>query len=92
MAAGRAWRVLVTGGAGFVGSAFVRRLLLRDPERMVPDADRMVSRLWAIYYPALALKRVPAVLPHENGAILLRCVFRLICRFATPETASRAAS
>ncbi|SRR6266550_249434 len=41
MAAGRAWRVLVTGGAGFIGSAFVRRLLLRDPERSVVVLDKL---------------------------------------------------
>lgn len=32
--------------------------------------DFMVSRVWAIYYPSLALPRVPSVLPHENGKIL----------------------
>jgi hypothetical protein len=26
--------------------------------------------MWAVYYPALALKRVPVVVPHTNGAIL----------------------
>src|SRR5437879_4339572 len=41
MAAGRAWRVLVTGGAGFIGSAFVRRVLLRDPERSVVVLDKL---------------------------------------------------
>jgi hypothetical protein len=30
----------------------------------------MVSRIWAVYFPALALTRVPSILPHENGAIL----------------------
>lgn len=34
------------------------------------DVDKLVDRLWAIYYPALAVSRVPEVLPHENGAIL----------------------
>ena len=34
------------------------------------DMDRLVERLWVIYYPALAVSRVPAVLPHENGAIM----------------------
>ncbi len=34
------------------------------------QGDSMVSRIWAIYYPSLALKRVPSVLPHENGKIL----------------------
>jgi hypothetical protein len=52
--------------------------LEHEPERMVLDADKMVSRLWAIYYPALALKRVPAVLPHEHGAILLRALEHIV--------------
>ncbi|HYN80867.1 MAG TPA: hypothetical protein VES88_05145 [Gemmatimonadaceae bacterium] len=34
------------------------------------QADNLVSRLWAIYYAGLAYKRIPAVMPHENGAIL----------------------
>jgi dTDP-glucose 4,6-dehydratase len=41
MVAARAWRVLVTGGAGFIGSAFVRRLLSRDPERTVVVLDKL---------------------------------------------------
>jgi hypothetical protein len=34
------------------------------------QTDAMVSRMWAMYYPALALNRVPSVLPHENGKII----------------------
>jgi hypothetical protein len=26
--------------------------------------------MWTIYYPALAVERVPSILPHTNGAIL----------------------
>jgi hypothetical protein len=33
-------------------------------------SDWMISRIWAIYFPALALKRVPSIVPHQNGAIL----------------------
>lgn len=36
--------------------------------------DAMVSRIWAVYFPSLALARVPSVVPHENGAILLGAV------------------
>jgi dTDP-glucose 4,6-dehydratase len=35
------WRLLVTGGAGFIGSAFVRGLLGRDPERLVIVLDKL---------------------------------------------------
>lgn len=38
--------------------------------QILEDADFFVNRLWAIYYPALALQRVPSMLPHENGRIL----------------------
>jgi hypothetical protein len=34
------------------------------------QTDHMVSRMWAVYFPALALRRVPSLLPHENGKIL----------------------
>lgn len=34
-------RLLVTGGAGFIGSAFVRRLLARDPRQSVIVLDKL---------------------------------------------------
>ena len=34
------------------------------------DTDALTERVWDIYYTALALDRVPALLPHEDGAIL----------------------
>ena len=46
------------------------RWIDRSPTEIVSDVDLFVDRLWAIYYPALALGRVPAVMPHEDGAIL----------------------
>lgn len=33
-------------------------------------ADLLVDRMWTIYYPALAVARVPSVMPHTDGAIL----------------------
>ena len=42
------------------------------------DMDHLVERLWAIYYPALAVSRVPAVLPHENGAIMEAAVRHIV--------------
>jgi hypothetical protein len=41
-----------------------------DLASIVDDADRLVARLWTIYYPAIAVSRVPDVLPHEGGAIM----------------------
>jgi len=37
---------------------------------MLNTVDALVERMWAVYYPALALERVPKVLPHTNGSIL----------------------
>ncbi len=34
------------------------------------NLDVFVMRLWAVYYPALAVQRVPVMLPHEDGALL----------------------
>lgn len=34
------------------------------------DLDYLVDRLWVVYYPALALARVPDVVPHTGGAII----------------------
>ncbi|HUK36981.1 MAG TPA: hypothetical protein VLV86_23865, partial [Vicinamibacterales bacterium] len=35
------------------------------------NADRFVDRMWTIYYPALAVDRVPSVMPHTNGQLML---------------------
>lgn len=53
-----------------LSSAWVRN----DVREFVDDVDAFVERLWAVYYPALAVSRVPAVLPHENGDLLWRAV------------------
>jgi hypothetical protein len=37
---------------------------------MLANVDRFVDRLWTIYYPALAVSRVPSVLPHTNGKLM----------------------
>ena len=42
------------------------------------DMDLFVDRLWAVYYPALALEQVPAVLHHENGAILGGALYHIV--------------
>jgi hypothetical protein len=42
--------------------------------RVGAEVDTLVSRLWSVYYPALALKRVPSVVPYENGTILMAAV------------------
>jgi hypothetical protein len=38
----------------------------------------VVERVWAIYYPALAVERVPSVLPHTNGEIIEGALSHLV--------------
>jgi hypothetical protein len=39
-------------------------------EGLADDVDLTVDRIWAIYYPALAVERVPAEIPHEGGTLM----------------------
>jgi len=50
----------------------------RGPIEIVSDVQFFVDRLWAIHFPALALGRVPSLVPHEDGAILGRAVLHLL--------------
>ncbi len=50
------------------------RWIERSPNEILSDVDLFVDRLWAVYYPALAVGRVPASIPHENGEILWSAV------------------
>ena len=43
---------------------------LTDRHDIFDDMDALVDRLWVVYYPALAVARVPKVLPYTDGAIL----------------------
>jgi hypothetical protein len=52
--------------------------LKTDSESLWGTADDMVDRLWPIYYPALALKRVPEILPHTDGAILQAALLHIV--------------
>jgi hypothetical protein len=44
---------------------------LSDKHDVFVDMDLLVDRMWVVYYPALAVARVPAVLPHTDGMILM---------------------
>jgi len=46
----------------------------QDWSEMAQTADKLVDRVWAVYYPALAVERVPRVLPHTGGSILSAAV------------------
>jgi len=49
----------------------VHRWSAQSSEDLWSNVDRFVDRMWTIYYPALAIDRVPTVLPHTNGALML---------------------
>jgi len=42
----------------------------QDSHDFANDTDSLIDRLWVIYYPALAVSRVPSVLPHTDGSIM----------------------
>jgi hypothetical protein len=50
----------------------------QDPRDIVADVDQLVERLWTVYYPALAVARVPSLVPHENGALLWAAVKHIV--------------
>ena len=37
---------------------------------LADNVDAFVERMWAIFYPALAVARVPSVVPYANGALM----------------------
>ena len=44
---------------------------LHDTGNVASDMDKLVDRMWVIYYPALAVARVPSMLPHTDGSLML---------------------
>jgi hypothetical protein len=40
--------------------------------------DKLIDRMWAVYYPGLALPRVPAVIPHTGGAFLTEALVAMV--------------
>ena len=51
-------------------SSLTRGLAEGDGSELASSVDRFVERLWVIYYPALAVSRVPSVMPHTNGRLM----------------------
>lgn len=40
--------------------------------------DDLVDRIWQVYYPELALERVPSTVPHTNGAIIGEALVHIV--------------
>jgi hypothetical protein len=57
-----------------LSSAFLQS----DADTMLASADKLVDRMWTIYYPALAIERVPRVLPHTDGRMFTSSVTHIL--------------
>jgi hypothetical protein len=49
-----------------------------DSGNFLKTTDQLVDRMWTIYYPALALQRVPSILPHTDGAIIGAALLHIV--------------
>ena len=52
-------------------TAAARQWAAQDTSQFYGNVDVFIDRLWAIYYPALAVARVPDVVPHTDGKLML---------------------
>lgn len=49
-----------------------------DLDQVLENMDFFIDRLWTVYYPALAVSRVPEVLPHTEGQIVWGAVRHIL--------------
>jgi hypothetical protein len=72
-------RVQIVGGFA--------RAFAQDPARnAAAGVSAVVDRAWAVYYPALAVERVPRIIPHTNGMFLSNAVAHVLQpRFFFPD-------
>jgi len=49
----------------------VNKWMSQSSQELWDDVDKFVERMWTIYYPALAVDRVPRVLPHTHGRLMV---------------------
>ena len=59
-------------------TSLARDWCTQDLTEISSDVDNLVERLWTVYYPSLAIMRVPSLVPHENGALLWAAVKHLV--------------
>ena len=55
-----------------------REWLRGDATVMWDSADKLVDRMWPVYYPALAMQRVPDLIEHSRGEILMTALTHLV--------------
>jgi hypothetical protein len=58
--------------------SLTRDWLNGDRDAIWESFDNLVDRMWTIYYPALAVARVPSAVAHTNGAILSAALVHLV--------------
>ena len=46
--------------------------------RKIETMDSLVDRLWMVYYPTLAIERVPDQVPHEDGALMWQAMNHIL--------------
>jgi hypothetical protein len=51
-------------------TAAAKQWTAQDKSQFYDNIDAFIDRLWAIYYPALAVARVPDVIPHTDGRLM----------------------
>jgi hypothetical protein len=49
-----------------------------DVSQLTDTADELIDRMWAIYYPARAVARVPSVVSHTDGAIMSAAITHVL--------------
>jgi hypothetical protein len=51
---------------------------LSNTDNLWATADAVVDRMWTVGYPAMALKRVPSVISHTDGAIMTAALLHIV--------------
>ncbi len=59
-------------------SSLGRGFFQSDTSDIVESMDDLVDRMWVVYYPALAVARVPSVIPHTDGAITWAAIIHVL--------------
>jgi len=67
----------VTERLAYTGN-MVQQLLASNDESKMDAMDQFVDRMWDVYYPALALARVPSQVPHTNGTIMMAALQHVV--------------
>lgn len=52
--------------------------LSQDADQHYSTLDDFVDRMWQVYYPSLALQRVPEVIPHSGGKLLWSAIMNVL--------------